>query len=229
MSGPVSTLSLPTTIPHKPTLHLTPYHPSKIEEKHQHYNHKTIQHPNDTASHHPTNSTAKSQLAPTSFICGHTQPHISYPQYDLQYNATCNPNTQYCNHYPVPNTTSEPHFSHHNTPQHPTQKPLTVPKLQPINWPTICPINVCQPDPTLCSTNYITDNYPVPSHCTTPSKDETTNPALITWHTKNCQFSPTTTKDLQVSTSTFNSLLSKDPQNPFAALKEASSLNKKVN
>jgi len=54
------------------------------------------------------------------------------------------------------------------------------------------------------------------------------NPALICQH-KNYQFSPTT-KDPQVSKSALNSLLSKDPQNPFMALKEAiSSLNKKVN
>jgi len=175
---------------------------------------------------------AKSQLVSAPNFCGHSQPCLSHLQYNPQMIQPANPtpNTATTNQHPPltanqmqATTTHDPSTSHPKTANSSTQ----YPKLQPIDQPATCPPNVNQPDPTLCSTNYMVGKHPAPLQHINPSNGETKDLAHDSQY-KNYPWSPKT-KALPVSKCAINSLPSKDPTNSLTTLKEViSSLNKKL-
>jgi len=163
---------------------------------------------------------------PRLHISAVTSNHEPATQYTIHSKQQLAPNTTTTTQHPPLPMDHIPAIATHPSISHPKTFDSTRNSTpRPINRSTAHPTEVYKSDATFCTTNYITGNYPVPSHRTTPSNDNTTNRALVFRH-KN---SPTT-MDPQVSKSVPNSLLPKDPQNPFIALKEAiSSLNETAN
>ncbi len=226
-SSPLPTDHNPNDRPHEPIRRLTPYRPPNLRKSIS----PTTLTPSSTSTSPQTTTLRTPQTnsdRPRLHRFAVTSNHAPATQNTIHSKSQPAPNNATTTQHPLLSVNHIPNITTHPSTSHPETVDSTNYSTQrPINRSSVHPTEVHQLDANLSSTNYTTGNHPpVSSHRTSPSNDDTINPARVSWY-KKCQI-PTTT-DLQVPKSAPNSLLSKDP-NPFTALKEAlSSLTETVN